>query len=139
MPVPTEVVTPDATLFSGACDFIVARGQDGELGVLPHHAPLMTTLKPGPLLLRQGREETTLFLTGGFLEVLPERVTVLADGGEAALDIDLAEAQRLLTAAQDRRAGVERGTGEGRELEVLIELLMQRVRTAEQARARPRG
>lgn len=139
MGVATSVVTPDATLFSGECDFIVARGSDGELGVLPHHAPLMTTLKPGPLMLRHQRAATVLFLTGGFLEVLPERVTVLADAGEPAEAIDPAEGQRRLKAAQERLAAAERGTPDGREAERELERCQQRLRAAELATAQRRG
>ena len=137
MAVPTEVVTPEATLFSGGCDFIVARGRDGELGVLPHHAPLMTTLKPGPLVLRQGREELVLFIVGGFLEVLPERVTVLADAGEPGREIDPGEAQVRLKAAEDRLAQ-DRGLPEASELAAEVERCAQRLRTAELARSSTR-
>ena len=88
MAVPLSVVTVERSLFEGDVDFMICRGADGELGVLPQHAPLMTTLKPGMVLVRQRGEQTLLFVSGGFLEVLPHRVTILADSGERAADID---------------------------------------------------
>ena len=85
MPFPLRVVSVERSLFEGDVDFMIANGGDGELGVLAHHAPLMTVLKPGPLTIRvTGGEEQLLFVGGGFLEVLPDRVTVLADVAEHA-------------------------------------------------------
>ncbi len=139
MPVPTAVVTADATLFRGPVDFLIALGRDGELGVLPNHAPLMTALKPGPLVLRQGRVESCFFLTGGFLEVLPERVTILADEGEPADAIDLAEAQRARKAAEDRLGAQEAGSAEAAQLERALLYATQRVKAAERARTLRRG
>ena len=74
MPIPLRVVSVERSLFEGDVDFIVATGADGELGILPRHAPLMTILKPGALKIVQGGTEQLLFVGGGFLEVLPERV-----------------------------------------------------------------
>src|SRR2546430_7736808 len=78
---PLRVVSVERSLFEGDVEFIIASGAEGELGVLARHAPLMTILKPGPLRIQEtyGGPEETLFVGGGFLEVLPERVTVLAD------------------------------------------------------------
>ena len=77
-----RVVSVERSLFEGEVEFIIANGADGELGVLARHAPLMTVLKPGPLRIQEtiGGPEQVLFVGGGFMEVLPERVTVLADG-----------------------------------------------------------
>src|SRR6266571_1170322 len=107
MPVPLRVVSVERSLFEGDVDFIVANGADGELGVLPRHAALMTILKPGALKIVQGTEELFLFVGGGFLEVLPDRVTVLADVAEHAEDISIeqAEAASELVAHADRLRG----------------------------------
>ena len=86
-------------------DFIVATGADGELGILPRHAPLMTILKPGALKITQGGSEQLLFVGGGFLEVLPERVTVLADVAEHADEISIASAEEARRRAQEKLAG----------------------------------
>ena len=105
MTVPLRVVSVERSLFEGDVDFIVASGIDGELGILPHHAPLMTILKPGALKIRQGGQEHLLFVGGGFLEVLPDRVTVLADVAEHAEEISIEQAEQARHRAQERLAG----------------------------------
>ena len=95
----------ERSLFEGDVDFIVATGADGELGILPRHAPLMTILKPGALKITQGGSEQLLFVGGGFLEVLPERVTVLADVAEHADEISIASAEEARRRAQEKLAG----------------------------------
>jgi len=106
MKFPLRVVSVERSLFEGDVEFIIATGAEGELGVLARHAPLMTILKPGPLRIQEtyGGPEETLFVGGGFLEVLPERVTVLADVAEHAeeISVDAEEARRR---AQERLAG----------------------------------
>ena len=105
MQFPLRVVSVERSLFEGDVDFIVATGADGELGILPHHAPLMTILKPGALRIKQGGEEQLLFVGGGFLEVLPDRVTVLADVAEHAEEISIEQAEAARKRAQERLAG----------------------------------
>lgn len=105
MPVPLRVVSVERSLFEGDVDFIVATGADGELGILPRHAPLMTILKPGALKITQGANEQLLFVGGGFLEVLPDRVTVLADVAEHAEEISVEAAEEARRRAQERLAG----------------------------------
>jgi len=105
MPVPLRVVSVERSLFEGDVDFIVANGADGELGILPRHAALMTILKPGALKITQGSEEQLLFVGGGFLEVLPDRVTVLADVAEHADDISVEKAEEARRRAQEKLAG----------------------------------
>lgn len=105
MPVPLRVVSVERSLFEGDVDFIVANGIDGELGILPHHAPLMTILKPGALKITQGGQEQLLFVGGGFLEVLPDRVTVLADVAERADEISIEQAEQARHRAQERLKG----------------------------------
>ena len=94
MKYPLRVVSVERSLFEGDVEFVIANGAEGELGVLARHAPLMTILKPGPLRIQEtfGGEEQVLFVGGGFLEVLPDRVTVLADVAEHAEEV--AEAGR---------------------------------------------
>jgi F-type H+-transporting ATPase subunit epsilon len=99
------VVSVERSLFEGDVDFILASGIDGEIGILPHHAPLMTILKPGTLKITQGGQEQLLFVGGGFLEVLPDRVTVLADVAEHAEDISIASAEEARRRAQEKLAG----------------------------------
>jgi len=105
VPIPLGVVSVERSLFEGDVDFIVATGAEGELGILPRHAPLMTILKPGALRIKQGGEEQLLFVGGGFLEVLPDRVTVLADVAEHAEEISVASAEEARRRAQEKLAG----------------------------------
>jgi F-type H+-transporting ATPase subunit epsilon len=105
VPIPLRVVSVERSLFEGDVDFIIANGADGELGILPRHAALMTILKPGTLTIRQGDKEELLLVGGGFLEVLPERVTVLADVAEHAEEISLERAEEARRRAQEKLAG----------------------------------
>lgn len=102
-----RVVSVERSLFEGDVEFMIANGADGELGVLARHAPLMTILKPGPLRIQEtyGGEEQVLFVGGGFLEVLPDRVTVLADVAEHAEEISIAAAEEARRRAQEKLAG----------------------------------
>jgi F-type H+-transporting ATPase subunit epsilon len=104
---PLRVVSVERSLFEGDVEFIIANGADGELGVLARHAPLMTILKPGPLRIQEvfGGTEEVLFVGGGFLEVLPDRVTVLADVAEHADEISVDRAEEARRRAQERLAG----------------------------------
>jgi F-type H+-transporting ATPase subunit epsilon len=88
-----DIVTVEGRRFEGEADFVLAPGSEGELGVLPHHVALLTPLKPGAVKVRNDGEEQFFFVSGGFLEVLPDRVTVLADAAERAEDIDEARAE----------------------------------------------
>jgi F-type H+-transporting ATPase subunit epsilon len=104
---PLRVVSVERSLFEGEVEYMIANGADGELGVLARHAPLMTILKPGPLRIQEtyGGEEQVLFVGGGFLEVLPERVTVLADVAEHAEEISVPAAEEARRRAQEKLAG----------------------------------
>jgi F-type H+-transporting ATPase subunit epsilon len=88
-----DIVTVEGRRFEGDADFVLAPGAEGELGVLPRHIPLLTPLAPGMVKVRNDGEEHFFFVSGGFLEVLPDRVTVLADSAERADDIDEARAE----------------------------------------------
>ena len=102
-----RVVSVERSLFEGEVEFIIANGADGELGVLARHAPLMTILKPGPLRIQEtiGGPEQLLFVGGGFLEVLPDRVTVLADVAEHADEISVERAEESRRRAQEKLTG----------------------------------
>ena len=94
-----ELVTPERhVLAEEDVDVVIAPGNEGELAVLPQHAPLVTELRPGVIVWRRGGEEEILAVSGGFLEVLGDTVTVLADTSERSEDIDLERAQE----ARDR-------------------------------------
>ncbi len=88
-----DIVTAERLIFSDDVNMVVAPGVEGQLGILPHHAPLMTMLQPGELLIRKDKEEIYLAVSGGFLEVRPDKVTILADACEHAEDIDATRAE----------------------------------------------
>ena len=96
-----EIVTPEKMVFSEDVDAIQAWGVEGQLGILPHHAPLMTMLQPGDLVIRRGSQEELLTISGGFLEVRPDKVVILADACERAEEIDEARAEEAKRRAQE--------------------------------------
>jgi F-type H+-transporting ATPase subunit epsilon len=97
-----EIVTAERVVFSEEVDVVIVPGIEGQLGVLPYHAPLMTTLEPGELLVRKGGEELSLAITGGFVEVRPDRIIILADAAERAEEIDVARAEEAKRRAEER-------------------------------------
>lgn len=100
-----EVITAEREVLSEDVESVVAPGMEGQLGILPRHAPLLTALVPGELRARKpGGEELVLALSGGFMEVLPDRVIVLADAAERAEEIDLERAEAARRRAQERLA-----------------------------------
>ena len=99
-----EIVTPDRALVREEVDEVVVPGSQGEFAVLPGHTPLLSTLKVGELWYRQGQEKHYMAIAFGFVEVLPDRVTVLAQVGERAQEIDVQRAERAKQRAEQRLA-----------------------------------
>jgi F-type H+-transporting ATPase subunit epsilon len=99
-----EIVTPDRSLVRDEVDEVVVPGSEGELGVLPGHTPLLATLKVGEMWYRQGSEKHYLAIAFGFVEVLPDRVTILAHVAERPQDIDIERAERAKRRAEERLA-----------------------------------
>ncbi len=136
-----EVVTAEREVFSGEVDSVLAPGIEGELGILPRHAPLVTMLQAGELRFRRADEETNLAIGGGFLEVANNRVIVLADSAERADEIDLARAQeaqeRARTLIAERRsadrASFEQALAELRREQIRIRVA-RRVRRGDERR-----
>ncbi|HLE30048.1 MAG TPA: F0F1 ATP synthase subunit epsilon [Anaerolineales bacterium] len=111
MPIRCEIVSQDRMVFEGEVDIVVAPGADGEMGVLPRHSPLLTTLKPGVLKIRRGGSEEIFAVSGGFMEVRPDIVTILADAAEHAEEIDVARAEEARQRAEESlRSGVPRAS-----------------------------
>jgi F-type H+-transporting ATPase subunit epsilon len=96
-----ELVTAERSVYSDDVDMLVAWGIEGQLAILPSHAPLMTMLKPGELIVKKGDQESYLAVTGGFLEVRPDRVIILADACERADEIDVVRAQEARKRASE--------------------------------------
>ncbi len=97
-----EIVTAERAVYSDEVDIVIAPGIEGQLGILPSHAPLLTMLQPGELVVRKEGEETAIFVSGGFLEVMQNRVTVLADVAERAEEIDIARAEEAKRRAEEQ-------------------------------------
>jgi F-type H+-transporting ATPase subunit epsilon len=136
MPLTLEIVTPERVVFSEeGVDSVTLPGSEGELTVLPSHAPLMTELKPGPLVFRKGGDEIDVALSGGFLEVRDDKVIILADTAERSDEIDAARAEEAR-----RRAAAQLSTREG-DIDVAaviasLERAQARIRVAERRRRR---
>lgn len=96
-----DIVSAEEELFSGRVEMVVAHGYMGDLGILPGHAPLISTIKPGPVrVIRQGGAEEVYYISGGFIEVQPYTVKVLADTAIRAADLDEAAAIEAKKAAE---------------------------------------
>ena len=104
MPMMLEIITAERQVYSDEVDMVIAPGFDGQLGILPRHAPLMTMLKPGELTVRKDGEDIYIAVSGGFMEVLGNRVSVLADASERSDEIDEERAQQAMQRAQERLA-----------------------------------
>ena len=101
MTVHCDIVSAEGEIFSGLVEMVIAHGNLGDMGIAPGHAQLITDLKPGPIrLVKQGGETEVFYISGGFLEVQPSVVKVLADTVQRAADIDEAAAQEALRAAE---------------------------------------
>lgn len=112
MPLNVDIVTAERVVYSEeGVDEVVAPGIDGELTVLPMHAPLLTMIKPGVMRIIKGSDEMEMAITGGFLEVRRDRVTILADAAERAEEIDIVRAEearrRAERALQEREAEID--------------------------------
>jgi F-type H+-transporting ATPase subunit epsilon len=97
-----EIVTAERIVYSGEVDQVIAPGVEGQLGILPHHAPLMTMLQAGELVAKKGGNDEIMAISGGFIEVRPDRVIVLADAAERAEEIDITRAEAARKRAEDR-------------------------------------
>ncbi|AFT72675.1 ATP synthase epsilon chain [Alloalcanivorax dieselolei B5] len=132
MTVHCDIVSAEKQLFSGLVEMVVAAGVEGDLGVLPGHAPLLTRLKPGPVRVKlQNGEEEVFYVSGGFLEVQPKLVTVLADTAERAQDMDGAQAEQARQRAKEALEGKSSDMDYTRAAAVLAEA-SARLRTIEQ-------
>ncbi len=101
-PMKVEIITAEQVVYSEDVDVLVAPGIEGELGILPQHAPLMTTLQPGEVRVRKDGSEVSMVVSGGFLEVMANKVTILADAAERADEVDEARAQEAMRRAEER-------------------------------------
>lgn len=126
-----EIVTPERLAYSDEVDSVVLPGSEGEMGVLPHHAPLVSTLGVGELRIRKGGVEESFAIVGGFVQVRPDRVVVMAETADMASEIDLEKAQE---ARREAERALESGYHEAADLSAARAALQQallRIRVAE--------
>jgi F-type H+-transporting ATPase subunit epsilon len=126
-----EIVTPERMAYSDTVDSVQLPGVQGELGVLPGHAPLVSMLGVGELRIRKGGAEESFAIVGGFLQVRPDKVVVMAETADLASEIDLERAQE---ARREAERALETGFREGADLATARAALQQallRIRVAE--------
>lgn len=126
-----EIVTPERLAYSDEVDAVVLPGSEGEMGVLPHHAPLVSTLGVGELRIRKGGAEESFAIVGGFVQVRPDKVVVMAETADMASEIDLEKAQE---ARREAERALESGYHEAADLAAARAALQQallRIRVAE--------
>ena len=134
MPLLLEIVTPERLAYSDTVDSVQLPGSEGELGVLPHHAPLISMLGVGELRIKKGGQEESFAIVGGFLQVRPDKVVVMAETAEIDSDIDLERAQK---ARDEAEKALEGGFVEGADLSAAraeLQRALVRIRVAEHRR-----
>lgn len=131
MPLHLEIVTPERLAYSDDVDMVLVPGIDGELGVLPHHTPLVSILGVGELKIRKGGDEESFAIVGGFVQVRPDKVVVMAETADMASEIDLERAQE---ARREAERALESGYHEGSDLAAAraqLQSALLRIRVAE--------
>ncbi|HYM84115.1 MAG TPA: F0F1 ATP synthase subunit epsilon [Candidatus Dormibacteraeota bacterium] len=134
MPLQLEIVTPERLAYSDQVDEVVVPGSEGELGILPHHAPLIAMLGVGELRIKREGSEESFAIFGGFLQVRPDKVVVLAETADLAADIDL---ERAHEARREAERAIETGYHEGADLaaaRAALQHALLRIRVAERRR-----
>jgi F-type H+-transporting ATPase subunit epsilon len=131
VPLRLEIVTPEREAYSDDVDSVVCPGTEGEIGVLPHHAPLLSTLGLGELRIRKGNQEESFAIAGGFLQVRPDKVVVMAELADLASEIDLEAAE---AARREAERAIQQGFEEPADLaraRAAMERALLRIRVAE--------
>lgn len=135
MPIQCEIVTQDKSLYEGPADIVVVPGTEGEMGILPDHTPLLTTLDLGVVRVRNKDGEEIFTIAGGVMEVRPELVTILADVGENVEEIDL---ERAMAAKERAERVLEEGPPPDTEEYLRMEAALRRSNLRIQAARRYR-
>ncbi|MBT4512840.1 MAG: F0F1 ATP synthase subunit epsilon [Chloroflexi bacterium] len=131
-----EIVTAERVVHSDEADLLVVPGVDGEMAILPSHAPLMTMLKPGELIVRKGSEDTSIFVSGGFFELMNDKVTILADSAERAEEIDLARAEEAKKRAEEKMELRAQSDIDAARAEAALRRSLMRLQVLEKRRSR---
>lgn len=131
MPLHLEIVTPERVAYQDDVDMVICPGSEGELGILPHHAPLLSTLGFGELKIRKGGQEESFAIAGGFVQVRPDKVVVMAETADLASEIDLEAAE---SARREAERALEEGFSEPADLaraRAAMQRALLRIRVAE--------
>jgi F-type H+-transporting ATPase subunit epsilon len=126
-----EIVTPERLVYSDDVDGVQVPGSDGELGILPHHTPLIATLGSGELRIKKGGSEESIAVIGGFLQVRPDKVVVMAESADLASEIDLEKAQQARRDAEKAIEGAAAGTPDLSAARAELQRSLLRIRVAE--------
>jgi F-type H+-transporting ATPase subunit epsilon len=136
MPLRLDIVTVERVVFSGDVDMVIAPGIEGEMGILPRHAPLITALTYGELRVKRGNAEDSYAIGGGFVEVLPHQVTVMADTAERADEIDLGRAEASRRRAAERLRDRSQESVDYAKAEAALRRSLTRIKVAEAKKKR---
>jgi F-type H+-transporting ATPase subunit epsilon len=136
MPIRCEIVSQDRTVFEGTVDMVIAPGVEGDMGILPNHAPLLSALRIGFLKVRYEGVEEVFTIAGGVMEVQPEIVTILADAAENVREIDVNRAEEARKRAQEM---LEQGPPPDTDAYLAIETALRRSNLRLEAAKRFRG
>lgn len=140
MPIRCQIVSQDRMVFDGDADIVVLPGAGGEMGILPHHAPLLTTLKFGLLRVRSHGQEQVFTVAGGIAEVQPDIITVMADAAENVHEIDVARAEEARQRAEELlRQGPPPDTDAYLKIEAALRRSNLRLQAARRYRGQPSG
>jgi F-type H+-transporting ATPase subunit epsilon len=126
-----EIVTPERLVYSDDVDRVQVPGSDGELGILPHHAPLVATLGAGELRIIKGAGEESIVVIGGFVQVRPDKVVIMAESADLASEIDLEKAQQARREAEKAIEGAAAATPDLYAAQAELQRSLLRIRVAE--------
>jgi F-type H+-transporting ATPase subunit epsilon len=138
MTIKLEIVTQERSIYSDDVDFVIAPGVEGDLGILPNHCPLITTLQPGELKIIKKDEEILIAIGGGFLEIRPDRIIILADVADRDDEIDSQKVEEAIRRAQELLSNREISTADKTELETSLRLELARLNIAEKRKQKRR-
>lgn len=140
MPIRCEIVSQDRTVFEGDADIVILPGVNGDMGILPSHSPLLSTLRYGILKVRLGDQEEIFTVAGGIVEVQPQLVTVLADVAENVKEIDIARAEAARQRAEEMlKEGPPPDSDTYLKMEAALRRSNLRLEAARRYRGRSRG
>ena len=136
MPLHLEVITPERKVYEDDVDMVIAPGSEGYLGILPHHAPLLTALGPGEFRVKKGAGEEVLAVFGGFMDVRGDRVTVLTEAAEHVEEIDVQRAQQARERAQAALQAGPMSAADEQRARAALQRALVRMRVSERRRRR---